>query len=207
MTRIKLCGLSRPEDIRAANSLRPDYIGFVFAPKSPRRVSVEDARELRRILDPSIRSVGVFVREDPALVAGLLESGIIDIAQLHGEEDKNYIRQLRAMSGHPIIQAFRNDTAADLVKAQTSPADYVLLDNGPGGTGNVFDWTLLEGFPRPFFLAGGLTPENAVNAIRSVHPFAVDVSSGIETNGYKDPEKMKRFVHAVRTASEKEYPK
>ena len=200
MTKIKLGGLTRPEDIEAANALKPDFIGFVFAQKSRRYVSPEMAGRLRAGLDPGIRAVGVFVREKPEQVAALLNAGVIDLAQLHGGEDEAYIQRLRALTDRPLIQAFRVDTAADLERARASAADCILLDNGPGGTGAAFDWALLRGFERPYFLAGGLGPENVAAAVTALHPFAVDVSSGIETAGVKDPEKMRAFVQAVRGA-------
>ena len=204
MTRIKLCGLSRPCDIEAANALKPEYIGFVFAPKSRRCVSPETAEALRKMLDPAIRAVGVFVREDPERIAGLLDRGIIDLAQLHGNEDEKYIARLRALTGKPLIRAFRVDSPADLADARESTADFILLDNGAGGTGESFDWSLLQGFGRPYVLAGGLNPENAAAAIETLRPFAVDVSSGIETDGVKDGKKMEEFVDAVRTVSRKD---
>ena len=201
MTKIKLCGLSRPMDVEAVNELRPDYIGFVFTRKSRRYVSPEAARELRRKLVPGIRAVGVFVREEPEAVAALLNDGVIDLAQLHGGEDAGYIARLRALTDGPLIQAFRVESPADLDRARMSAADYILLDNGAGGTGAAFDWSLLRGFDRPYFLAGGLAPENVAEAVRALAPYAVDVSSGIETDGVKDAEKMRKFVAAVRAAS------
>ena len=198
MTRIKLCGLSRPRDIEWANALGPDYIGFVFAPGSKRYVSPERAGALREGLDRGIRAVGVFVNAAPEAVAALLNDGIIDLAQLHGGEDGEYIKALRALTDKPLIQAFRIDGPADLHRARLSVADHILLDNGPGGTGAAFDWALLKGFYRPCVLAGGLGPENVARAIKAVRPFAVDVSSGIETDGVKDILKMTAFVNAVR---------
>ena len=198
MTKIKLCGLKRPQDIQAANELLPAYIGFVFAPKSRRYVHPDRAEELRRMLNPGIIPVGVFVNETPETVAALLDRGIIDIAQLHGKEDAAYIRRLRQLTQKPLIQAFRIDTPADVAAAQASTADYVLLDSGAGGTGTCFDWSLLQDIQRPYFLAGGLTPENVGGAVATLHPYAVDVSSGIETDGAKDKEKMTQFVRAVR---------
>lgn len=200
MTKIKLCGLSRPEDIAAANEVNPDYIGFVFAPKSKRYVSPTQAAQLKQQLAPGIQAVGVFVKEDPETVVHLLEDGVIDVAQLHGGESEAYIRTLRQHTHKPIIQAFRVDTPADLEKAQASSADYILLDSGDGGTGETFDWSLLAGATRPYFLAGGLDPENVGGAVEKLKPYAVDVSSGIETDGTKDPEKMRSFVRAVRGA-------
>ena len=200
MTRIKLCGLTRPCDIEWANALTPDYIGFVFARRSRRYVAPERASALRAGLDTGIRAVGVFVNEVPEAVAALLNDGVIDIAQLHGGEDADYIRTLRKLTDRPLIQAFRVDSPADLERAMKSAADYILLDNGPGGTGPAFDWSLLKAFERPFFLAGGLGPENVAEAIKALHPFAVDVSSGIETDGVKDYTKMAAFVNAARDA-------
>lgn len=198
MTKIKLCGLTRPEDIAAANALQPEYIGFVFAAKSKRVVCREMAAALKAQLSPKIQAVGVFVNEAPETVADLLNTGIIDLAQLHGQEDDAYIAQLRKLTNKPLIQAFRITDAASLANAQKSPADLILLDSGAGGTGTAFDWTLLEKFDRPYFLAGGLGPANAADAVERLHPYAVDVSSGIETAGKKDPAKMAAFVAAVR---------
>ena len=198
MTRIKLCGLKRPCDIEWANALKPEYIGFVFARKSRRYVSPETARALREKLDGSIRAVGVFVNEAPEVVAALLNEGIIDMAQLHGGEDETYIQTLRRLTDKPLIQAFPVDSPADLHRARQSSADHILLDHGAGGTGSAFDWALLQGFDRPCFLAGGLDPENVAQAVKALHPFAVDVSSGVETEGVKDISKMTAFVSAVR---------
>jgi phosphoribosylanthranilate isomerase len=198
MTKIKLCGLGRPCDIEWANALMPDYIGFVFAQKSKRFVSPERVKALREGLDSNIRAVGVFVNEAPEAVADLLNTGVIDLAQLHGGEDEKYIEALRRLTDKPLIKAFRVDGPADLEKARNSSADYVLLDNGAGGTGTAFDWALLKGFDRPYFLAGGLGPGNVRQAIKALTPFAVDVSSGIETNGAKDHMKMSAFVNAAR---------
>ncbi len=203
MTRIKLCGLSRMEDIETANQLRPDYAGFVFAPGSPRQVTPSQAVRLKSALDPSIKAVGVFVDEDPENVARLLAAGIIDLAQLHGRESTGCLRMLMAFSGRSIIQAFRIKGAEDLARAKESAADHLLLDAG-AGDGTAFDWTLLRGFPRPYLLAGGLTPENVADAVRTLRPWGVDVSSGIETKGRKDPKKMEAFVTAVRNVDRKE---
>ena len=197
MTRVKMCGLRRAEDIEAANRLMPEYIGFVFAPASRRFISLEEAAALRQALSPGIRAVGVFVDEDAETVAQLLESGVIDIAQLHGNEDEAYIARLKARTGKPVIRAFRVKNAEDLRAAEASPADMILLDAG-AGDGKTFDWSLLSSVSRPYFLAGGLTPENTAEAVKRYHPFAVDVSSGIETDGFKDCNKMRAFMRAVR---------
>ena len=200
MTKIKLCGLSRPCDIEIANELMPDYIGFVFAPGSRRYVAPEQAEELKKMLHPAIAAVGVFVREDVHTVAALLRRGIIDLAQLHGGESGEYIRQLRVLTDRPLIQAFRIDSEKDVIAAQNSSADHILLDSGSGGTGTAFNWDLIGGIHRPYFLAGGLSAGNVREALAVCEPYAVDVSSGIETDGRKDANKMRRFVHAVRDA-------
>ncbi len=197
MTRIKLCGLSRPCDIEAANELKPEYIGFVFAPKSKRHVTAEKAGELKRLLDPDIKAVGVFVNERLETAAGLLNSGIIDLAQLHGKEDRRYIERLRELTGKPLIQSFQIETEEDIKEARESAAEYILLDSG-AGTGTTFDWRLAQKLKRQYFLAGGLTPGNVGEAVRILSPFAVDVSSGIETDGYKNKAKMAAFAAAVR---------
>lgn len=198
MTKIKLCGLTRPEDIAAANALQPEYIGFVFAAKSKRAVSREMAAALKAQLSPQIQTVGVFVNEAPETVAELLNAGIIDIAQLHGQENETYIHRLRKLTNKPLIQAFRVTDVASLANAQKGPADLILLDSGAGGTGTAFDWTVLDKFSRLYFLAGGLGPDTVGNAVKRFHPYAVDVSSGIETAGKKDPAKMAAFVAAAR---------
>ena len=197
MTKVKLCGLRREEDIEAANGLRPDYIGFVFAEKSRRAVTRETAARLKSLLAPGIPAVGVFVNAQPETVAYLLEDGIIDLAQLHGQEDGEYISRLRELTDKPLIQAFRIRNAEDVRRAEKSPAEYILLDAG-AGDGKTFEWELAESVGRPYFLAGGLTPENAGEATERLHPFALDVSSGIETDGWKDPAKMRAFVNHVR---------
>lgn len=197
MTKIKLCGLHRREDIAAANRLKPDYVGFVFAPQSRRHVPPQQAAGLKELLNPEIQAVGVFVDEAPETIADLLERGIIDLAQLHGSETPDQVRKLKMLTGKPVIQAFRVRTRQDVELAAKSPADFVLLDSG-AGTGTVFDWGLLRTLHRPWFLAGGLGPENVGRAVREVHPWAVDVSSGIETGGVKDEIKMAAFVAAVR---------
>ena len=197
MTKIKLCGLSRPQDIEAANALGPEYIGFVFARGSRRYVSPKTAAELKSELDPLIRAVGVFVDEAPEEVARLLNTGIIDIAQLHGTEDEAYIAKLRELTDKPVIKAFRMDAEDVLARASECSADAILLDSG-AGSGMTFNWKMLKHFTRKYFLAGGLNPDNVAEAIRELHPAAVDVSSGIETEGRKDAAKMRQLVDAVR---------
>lgn len=202
MTRMKLCGLSRAEDIEAVNELLPEYIGFVFARKSRRYVPPQKAAGWRQILLPDIKVVGVFADEKPEVVAEMLNDGIIDLAQLHGNEDAEYIRQLRRLTGRLsrdwLIQAFRIDDSEDIARARDSIADYILLDSGSGGTGTTFDWNMVKGVDRPYFLAGGLNARNVGEAIDTLKPYAVDVSSGIETDGIKDKAKMAAFAAVVR---------
>ncbi len=197
MTSIKLCGLMRAEDIEAVNILKPEYIGFVFAEKSKRCVTPEKAAELKRLLNPEVKAVGVFVDKDIDNVSKLVKNGTIDIAQLHGSEDNSYIEKLKKRINTPVIKAFQIKSGEDIAEAQNSAADYVLLDSGKG-SGQIFNWELIKSINRPYFLAGGLDTENIQSAIRSNRPFAVDVSSGIETDGKKDLDKMTAFVNAVR---------
>lgn len=197
MTKIKLCGCFREEDIQTANILHPDYIGFVFFKKSHRYVAQAQALKLKRLLSPTIRAVGVFVNEDIENVMHLLSEGIIDLAQLHGDEDEDYILRLQERFGKPVIKAFVLRKKDDIIKAEKSPAGHILLDAGMGD-GTTLNWDELQDIRHPYFLAGGLDPENVINAVKTLHPFAVDVSSGIETNRIKDPRKMEAFVNAVR---------
>ena len=197
MTKVKLCGLSRESDIAAVNKLKPDLVGFVFAKKSKRYVSPEQAAALKSLLAPDILAAGVFVNEPVEAVAELLDRGVIDVAQLHGSEDDDYIARLRALTGKPIFRAFKVKSEADLPAIENCAADLVLLDSG-AGTGKTFDWSLVRSVQRPYFLAGGLDPDNVADAIAALHPYGVDVSSGIETDGVKDESKMAAFVAAAR---------
>lgn len=197
MTKIKLCGLTRESDIAYANVLAPEYVGFVFAKNSRRCIPPENAEILRKKLNTSITSVGVFVDEEPERIADLVNRNIISMIQLHGNEDESCIRHLRRLTDAKIIKAFRIRSKADVLAANASTADYVLLDSG-GGSGELFDHSLLKGMTRPYFLAGGLTPQNVRAAVEKLHPFAVDASSSLETDGLKDMKKMTAFVKAVR---------
>lgn len=197
MTKIKICGLKSEQDICYANELKPDYVGFVFLQGRKRYVSPSQAASLRKLLDPAIPAVGVFVNESPELVASLLKNGTIQMAQLHGNEDEAYVKTLRSMCTQPVIKAFIIQTKEDIEKACAFPCDYLLLDNGLG-TGKTFDWSLIREINRPFFLAGGLAPENVSSAILQTQPYAVDVSSGVETDDKKDYDKMKAFIRNVR---------
>ena len=196
--RIKLCGLRREEDIRFVNEARPDFAGFILAEGRKRTVTPERMRELSSALDPGIRKVAVFLDQDPDWVASVANEPFVDLIQLHGSESDEMIEDLQKRCQKPVIKAFRIDTASDAERAQRSRADYVLLDHGAGGTGEAFDWSLITAVKRPFFLAGGLDSENVREAIRLTAPWAVDVSSGVETDGVKDPEKIRRFTEAAR---------
>ncbi|SFG70597.1 phosphoribosylanthranilate isomerase [Lachnospiraceae bacterium C7] len=205
MTKVKLCGFSRDADIKGANSLKPDYIGFVFAKKSKRYVSKEEAIRLKSKLDKDIKVVGVFVDEKIETILEYLEKNIIDIPQLHGKEDNNYIEKLKKYTDKPIIKAFQIKKRDDLESIEACKADYLLLDAG-AGDGKTFNWQWLENVKRPYFLAGGLNCNNVTSAIDTVefhngNLYAVDVSSGIETNGVKDYKKMKTFIDTVRRKS------
>lgn len=197
MTKIKICGLKSEDDISYANELKPDYIGFVFLQGRRRYVSPQKAASLRALLDPSIQSVGVFVNEPIENVAALLQNQTIQIAQLHGQEDEAYAINLKRLCGKPVIKAFIIKTKEDIQRALAYPADYLLLDNGLG-SGEAFDWSFIQDIDRPFFLAGGLNSENVRQAISMTHPYAVDTSSGVETDDKKDYEKMKSFINTVR---------
>lgn len=240
MTRIKLCGLTRIQDIEIANKLKPEYIGFIFWDRSSRNVSAIQAARLKGKLDPEIKAVGVFVNAPAEQVISYYNVGIIDIAQLHGNENEEYIKKLHD-AGLTVIKAFKmkktgeninlagnvnieipekptgdaiteipekptgdvitetsGKSADDVItEAVKSSADYIMFDPGKG-EGATFNWQLIKGIKREFFLAGGLTPENIEKAVETVQPFAVDVSSGIETGGHKDPDKMSAFVKSTR---------
>jgi phosphoribosylanthranilate isomerase len=201
--RIKICGLCREEDIQAVNDYMPDYGGFVFAQGSRRQVSMNQAAAFRREMNAAIKAVGVFVDAPIALPVSCVTKGIIDLIQLHGAEDSGYIRQLRrrlADSGRnvPIIKAFSIANAGDVSRAVNCEADYILLDHGAGGTGRSFDWDLIRGVRRPYFLAGGLNDANVETAIIKCRPFAVDISSGVESSGLKDPEKIEQIIRRIR---------
>ena len=198
--KIKLCGMFRDCDINYANEAKPDDGGFILGfPKSHRNIDAETARRLRSRLDTGIKAVGVFVNSPETTCAEYANCGIIDVIQLHGDEDADFIRRLRELTSAPIIKAAKIRTPEDIGRVQALGADYVLLDNGTG-TGEMFDHSLLDGaeIRQPFFLAGGLTPENLRQAAESVRPYCVDLSSGVETDRLKDREKMLEAVRVIR---------
>ena len=202
-TRIKICGLTRPEDIQAVNEAKLDFCGFIVEfPKSRRNVTVDQLRKLREKLDENILPAGVFVNAPVELPAQLLNEGTIALAQLHGQEDEEYITRLKGMTDQLLIKAFSIKTEEDVEQALRSGADYILLDQGAGGTGETFDWNLVPSIKRPWFLAGGLGCDNLESAIHLLHPWAVDLSSSVETDGHKDPDKILKAVQAVRNIEE-----
>lgn len=201
MTNIKICGLFREQDIEYVNEALPDYIGFVFA-QSRRNVTPAQAERLKVMLDKRIKAVGVFVNADISDVAALALSGVIDLVQLHGDEDAAYIEQLQSRISAPVIKALRARSAAQITHAQSLPCRFLLLDasqgSGYGGSGKTFDWTLIPQLEKPYFLAGGLNAQNIREAL-SLKPYCVDISSGAETDGIKDREKILQLVGIVRS--------
>lgn len=198
MTKIKYCGLTREQDIKVVNQLKIDYVGFMFFKNSKRYISNESARLLKNKLLPEIKSVGVFVNENIENIGALHKEGIIDIIQLHGKEDNDYITELKKITKAPVIKAYSIQSEYDIEHANNSVADMVLLDSGSGGTGKVFNWDMLKGINRDYFLAGGLNVSNVQQAIDTLHPYGVDVSSGIETDGLKDKNLMIKFAELIR---------
>jgi len=197
MTKLKICGLSREADMEYANKTMPDYIGFVFWEHSRRYVSPERAAALRRLLSPGIQAVGVFVDAPLKEIISLLENEVIDMAQLHGDETEEDIQYLKAVTGKPVMKAVKVRGRCDVEVWLDSSADYLLFDSGMG-SGVTFDWGLLADIERDFFLAGGVNMENIRQAVETVRPFAIDLSSGVETEGLKDLAKMRRVAEALR---------
>ena len=198
MVKIKICGLRRSEDIEMVNKYKPDYIGFVFA-DTRRKVSHELAKELKSKLDPDIISVGVFVDAPKEEILKLYEDNIIDMAQLHGLESEDYITDLKEKTDSElkIINAIEMSDDTDLLKYDSSNADYLLLDSGKG-SGKTFDWKLIrKDLKKDFFLAGGLNSENITEAIEEFNPYAVDLSSSLEVNGFKDEFKIKEIMERI----------
>lgn len=204
MSKIKICGLHRTEDILAVNEYLPDYIGFVFS-QSRRQVTAEQAFRFKEKLNPKIKAVGVFVNEPAASIAKLFKEGVIDLIQLHGDEDEEYIRLLKQELSCPVIKAVRVQSGEQIIQAQRLPCDYLLLDayskNAYGGTGDKFRWDIIpQNLSKPFFLAGGINESNIARAVKEARPYCIDVSSGAETGGVKDKEKIKQIINLVRGA-------
>ena len=200
MTKVKICGLRTVEDVWKVNPYRPEYVGFVFAPGSKRRVSWELAKEMKGALAPGILAVGVFVNQDIRTIAELVRAGNIDLVQLHGDEGRGDIIELKRLVDCPVIKAVPVGHAPP--KGLPQGADYVLFDTDAkerGGTGRTFDWSLLGEVTAPLFLAGGIHEGNVLEAIAKTRPYAIDVSSGVETNGVKDEDQIHRLIRRVRT--------
>ncbi len=201
MTKIKICGLSRKIDIDYANASMPDYIGFVFAP-GKRNVSLETAKDLKQKLNKEIKAVGVFVNEPKENIIKACNECVIDIIQLHGDEDNRYINSLREHTENPVIKAVRVKDSEDIKDAAMLASDYILFDTYSadkyGGTGKSFDWDIIDSFDRPFFLSGGINVENISSAITKCKPFCFDISSGVETYGVKDISKINDVIRLSR---------
>ncbi len=198
---VKICGLCRMEDVVYVNDCLPDHAGFVFA-RSRRQVTDRQAEQMRKALDPRIRTVGVFVNERIERIRQLCDRGIVDLIQLHGDEDRAYMERLAGCVHKPVIRAVRVRDTGQILAAQEQPCDYLLLDTyipgQYGGGGQSFDPALIPALSKPWFLAGGLQPGNVGERLAVLAPFGVDVSSGVETDGKKDPEKIREFIKNVR---------
>ena len=199
---IKLCGLMSEADVKLINEVRPDYCGFIVDyPKSHRSKTCDEVKNLSRLVSSEVKRVGVFVDPNPELPIRMLDRGIIDLAQLHGNESDDMISTIKSATGKPVIKAYIIKNSEDIKTALNSSADYILLDKGRGD-GKSFDWSLAAEADRPFFLAGGLNLHNIGEAMEYLHPFGLDISSGAETEGTKDPEKVKKIMELVRRVEE-----
>lgn len=194
MKKIKICGLKRREDIEYVNKYQPDYIGFVFAGKK-RKLTYDQVVDLKKYLTSSIQVVGIFVNEDISFVEKLVKEHVIDLVQLHGQEDQKYIQALKEKVDVSIIKAIqiKNEDSFN----EHYDVDYYLYDHGTGGTGESFDWSMLKEVDKPVFLAGGINLLNIDDALKK-NVYALDVSSGVETDGFKDEKKIKKIVRRVR---------
>lgn len=207
MTKIKICGLRRKEDIDIVNSLLPDFAGFILSGGFRRTVAKDDFLSLAKNIDPRIQKVGVFVNEP---YESILEyAPHLDVLQLHGDESVEYANKLKKESGKTIIKAIRAKSSDDIKRFNKYPCDYLLIDaykeGEYGGTGKVADWSIIKKtkIKKPFFLAGGISADNVFGAIDDLSPFCVDVSSSVETNGYKDRLKVKELI--LKTRKEEKY--
>ena len=209
--KVKMCGISKVETIPAVVEAKPDYMGLVFAP-SKRQVTVEQAKILIEELHKQcinhydtkvVKTVGVFVNETVDNLVTIANEANLDAVQLHGDEDETFIQSLKERTNVEVWKAIQIRTAADTEKWIDSSVDMLLFDayhkDERGGTGEVFDWSSLDAFERPFMLAGGIDSTNVARAIRTVRPYGIDISSGIETNGVKDDEKITAFTKIVKS--------
>ncbi|MCM1286016.1 MAG: phosphoribosylanthranilate isomerase [Acetobacter sp.] len=191
MARIKICGLRRSIDVEYVNDLNPDYIGFILSAGFKRSITADEAKKLKKKLSPDIKAVGVFVNEDENYINSIVEDKIIDIAQLHGNESPQLCRNINA----PVIKYFNPDSF-DRINEYNDSADYFLFDSGTG-TGRSFDWSKLPKTDKPFFLAGGINESNIYDAIEKINPFCIDLSSAVETNGFKDYKKIQKIMEII----------
>ena len=201
--KLKLCGLRRPQDIEMINEARPDYVGFIFAP-TKRYVSPEAVRELCRELDPDIKKVGVFVNEPVEKLISAVETSGVDVVQLHGDEDIEDIYSIRRRFSGEIWKAIRVRLPLDIRRAEALPVDMLLYDSFVageyGGTGKRANIAAItDAAPvKPFFLAGGINIENLDEILSAVNPWGIDISSGFETNGAKDQEKLSELMNKLK---------
>lgn len=213
ITKAKICGLSTPESVTAAIENGASHIGFVFFEKSPRHVDIETASYLASYVPDHVQVVGLFVNPSDEVLKQTLDNVRIDLIQLHGDETSQRVQEIKETHGKAIMKALPISASEDLkiVDTYTNHIDYFLFDakpdptltDLPGGNGLSFDWTILEGFnaPKPYFLAGGLTPENVETAITKLKPYGVDVSSGVESApGVKDTAKIASFLRCTKSA-------
>lgn len=212
--KIKICGLRRQRDIDYVNLGRPDMVGFVFAGKK-RRIDYKTAECLKERLNPEVKAVGVFVNEERAYIEGLIANGIIDMVQLHGDEDEAYIERLRqsvqriGKGNIPFMKAVRVRSMKQVCEAEKLPVDYLLLDaftDGEyGGSGKQFNYNLIPDLKKPYFLAGGIDFENVTEIVEKIRgknvslPCCLDISSSVEVDGYKDKDRVMRIISLVRT--------
>lgn len=202
MTKIKICGMMSCEDIESVNLAMPDYIGFIFAENRKRTVSVSQAKEMKSKLDRRIKAVGVFVNQPIEWIEKLAKEEMIDLIQLHGDEDRFYIETLRQKIHLPVIKAVRVRSTEEIYQAEKLPVDYLLLDTYKkdtyGGTGESFDWSRIPELKKPYFLAGGIDFQNIHEALQQA-AYCVDISSGVETDGKKDRQKILEIVRIIRS--------
>ena len=199
--KIKICGIRTPGDANAVNDAMPDFVGFILTEGYKRTVDEETVQLLNKFIDPMIRRVGVFVNDDANRIKRLVYNGIIDIIQLHGNEDDEYINDLKSGKGS-VIKVFKVDDNFDLAKAEKSPADMIMFDAGEG-SGQKFDWNKIKDCKRPFILAGGLGPGNikeAVETLKGSQLYAVDLSSSVDKGGHKDPDLVMEAVNEAHSA-------
>lgn len=202
-TKIKICGLKRIEDVISVNVAEPDYCGFIFNVSGSRRsIGAEQLNILVDMLNPEIVPIGVFVNEKTDVILRIVRESGIRMVQLHGQENGEIIHTIQSKVQVPVIKAVSVRSKGDVRSAVLSPADYLLFECGEGGTGQTFDWNLLEDIPRPYFMAGGIGTHNMEEVLRRFSPFALDVNSSVETDGQKDGKKILAAVRMLRTLAE-----